>query len=135
VVPQTELFSFLSYPLGPGQPQPPSLSKIPPLKNVGPAFMEAAFSLKDDETKGLMNFDRSAAYVIRLHTRQYPEDELKQLFLKDDSGFWPGGNEMRYIRIRNANDEVQSGIVKERAGFEYDEEWLKRRQELEQEAG
>jgi hypothetical protein len=70
-----------------------------------------------------------------VHTRQYPEDELKQLFLKDDSGFWPGRNEMRSIRIYGANNEVQSGIVKERADFEYDEEWLKRRQELEQEAG
>ena len=135
VIPQTELFSWLRYPLGAGQQRPPSLSDAPPLKNVGPEFMESAFSLKEDEAKGLLNFDRSAAYVIRLHTRQYPEDELKKIFLQEDRTFWPGRNEMRIQRIFGAKERVEKKVLEERAGFQFDEEWLKRRQEREQEAG
>jgi hypothetical protein len=135
VIPQTELFSWLRYPLGTGQQRPPSLSDAAPLKNVGPEFMEAAFSLKEDEAKGLLNFDRSAAYVIRLNTRQYPEDELKKIFLQEDRTFWPGRNEMRIQRIFGAKERVEKKVLEERAGFQFDEEWLKRRQEREQEAG
>jgi hypothetical protein len=132
VIPQTELFSWLKYPLGAGQQRPPSLSDAPPLKNVGPEFMDAAFSLNDDEAKGLLNFDRSAAYVIRLHTQQYPEDELKKIFLQEDRTFWPGRNEMRIQRIFGAKEQVEKKVLEERAGFKFDEEWLKRRQEREQ---
>jgi hypothetical protein len=129
VIDHTDLFSWLTFPMGPGTGQPPSLSEVPKLTNVGPGFMEAAFSLKDKQAKGLLNFDHSMAYVIKVHTRQYPESELKELFLADEGGAWAGRGEMRYQRYSAVKNVVDRDILDDLAGFKFDEDWLKRRAE------
>jgi hypothetical protein len=129
VIKPTAFFSRRSYPIGrAGTGTPPSLSEVPELKNVGPEFMEAAFDLDEGEAVGLLNFDRSAAYVIRLDRRQYADDELKKLFLEEEGG-WPGRIDMMNEHYSMFNSAVEREILEDRAGFEFDEEWQERRAE------
>jgi hypothetical protein len=134
VIPQTEYFSWWSYPLGrAGAGNPPGLGDIPELKNIGPDFLEAAVNLNGKETKGLLNFDHSTAYVIRLNRRQLTEQELKKQFL-DEEGAWPGqvGIDMLSAHASTIGDAVRKEI-QERADFAFDEGWLARRREKQQE--
>jgi hypothetical protein len=129
VIKPTAFFSQRNYPVGrPGSGTPPSLSDVPELKNVGPEFMEAAFDLDEKEVVGLLNFDKSEAYVIRLDRLQYTNDELKKLFLEEE-GSWPGRIDMLNEHYTMFNSAVENEILKNRAGFEFDEDWLKRRAE------
>jgi hypothetical protein len=133
VIKPTAFFSMRSYPVGQGGTgTPPSLSDIPELKNVGPEFMRAAFDLDEKEVVGMLNFDKSAAYVIRLDRRQYTNDELKQLFLEEE-GSWPGRIDMYHEHRMMFDSAVEQEILKDRAGLEFDEDWLKRRAERMQE--
>jgi hypothetical protein len=128
---KTELFSWLSFPLGrESYGSPPQMSKVPELVNVGPDFMEAAFSLDGNKTLALLNFDHSKAYVIRLNRRQYSEDELKKLFLEEEAT-WPGevGLTMFQLHMRRFNDAVVEELIKNRAGFKLDPDWEKARRE------
>jgi hypothetical protein len=122
VVPQTALFSWRSYSLGHGMGYPAELSEVPELKNVGQDFMEAAFSLKDDDVKSLLNFDHSAAYVIRLHSRQYTPDELKKRFL-EEANTWMGGADMMRERFYVARRQLDQKLLVDVAKFEFDKDW------------
>jgi hypothetical protein len=126
VVPQTAFFSWRNYALGPGLGYPAALSDIPELKNVGPEFMEAAFKLDGNATTGLLNYDHSAAYVIRLNSRQYTPDELKRLFLKEINA-WTGNRDMQNERFSNIRQSIDSKLATDVAGFKFDEEWEKNR--------
>jgi hypothetical protein len=131
VIKQTELFSWLSYPLGRESfGSPPQLSSVPELKNVGPSFMEAAFSLDGNKAVGLLNYDHSMAYVIRLNRRQYSDEELKKLFLEEEAP-WPGqvGLTMFRPRVERFDNAVNEELLKDRAGFEFDPDWLKAERE------
>jgi hypothetical protein len=129
VVKQTEMFSFRSYSgASPGQGNPPALGTVPELENVGADFMEAAFALDGPKTAAVMNTDRSAAYVIRLHSRQYPPDELKQLFL-EETNQWPGQLDMMREHIQEFSSAASRDTLVNRAGFKFDEAWLQRRNE------
>jgi hypothetical protein len=122
----TAFFSWRSYPVGQaGAGVPPSLSEVPELKNVGEDFMEAAFSLKGNEAAGLLNSDHSVAYVIRLDRKQYPDDELKQLFLREERG-WLGQRDMLVEHYSVTNEAINKEI-EERAGLEFNQEWLEER--------
>jgi hypothetical protein len=133
VIKPTAFFSWRNYPVGrAGTGTPPGLSDVPELKNVGPEFMDTAFDLDEKEVVGLLNFDRSAAYVIRLDRRQYTGDELKKLFLEEE-GAWPGRIDMMNEHYSMFNSAVEREILEERAGLEFDEDWLKRRAERMQE--
>ncbi|HYO24543.1 MAG TPA: hypothetical protein VEQ85_06295, partial [Lacipirellulaceae bacterium] len=128
VVPQTAMFSWRTYLFGPENGQPAQLSDVPELKNVGPDFMEAAFSLKDGEKAiGLLNFDRSSAYVIRLAARQYTPDELKSLFLREANS-WLGRPMMQRERSLTFRRSMQTHLAEEIAGFKFDEQWIERRE-------
>jgi hypothetical protein len=122
VVPQTALFSWRSYSLGPGMGYPAELSEVPELKNVGQDFMAAVFSLKDDEVKSQLNFDHSAAYVFRLHSRQYTPDELKKRFL-EEANTWTGGADMTRERFYVARRQLDQKLLVDVAKFEFDKEW------------
>ena len=128
VVKQTAFFSWLSYPAGSmGMGNPPELSEIPELSHIGPDFMAAALGLDGNETLGLMNFDRSAAYVIRLASREHPVEDLRERFLAEENG-WQGRQDM----LRQHAYLFNSAVVKdldERSGLKYDEEWLAQQQE------
>jgi hypothetical protein len=122
VVPQTALFSWRSYTLGPGMGDFARLSDVPELKNVGQDFMEAAFSLKDDEVKSQLNFDHSAAYAFRLHTRQYTPDELKKRFL-EEANTWMGRGDTMSERYSFARRQLDQKLLVDVAKFEFDKEW------------
>lgn len=133
VIKPTAFFSKRNYPVGrAGSGTPPGLSDVPELKNVGPEFMTEAFNLDEKEVVALLNFDRSAAYVIRLDRRQYTNDELKKLFLEEE-GAWPGRIDMLNEHYSMFNSAVEREILEDRAGLEFDEDWLKRRAERMQE--
>ncbi len=127
-IPQTAMFSWRTFPLGPGMGAPAELSEVPELKNVGPEFMEAAFSLDGTTTKAVMNYDRSAAYVIRLHSRQYTPEELRTYFLKEDNT-WPGRLDMLQEHQVGFRQMVNRRLWEEFANFKFDEEWEKRREQ------
>jgi hypothetical protein len=128
VIPQTELFSWRSYLGGmPGQGYPAGLGDIPELKNIGEEFMQVAFGLKENEAAGLLNYDHTVAYVIRLHTRQYTEEQLKKLFL-DEEEQWLGRFDMGAEHQMAFNQLVMQRVLEDEAGFKFDEEWEERRE-------
>ena len=132
VVKETALFSWRNYPTGrAGFGQLPSLSDVPELKGIGPQFMETAFSLSDNDTVGLLNYDQSAAYVVRLARKQWSDDDLKKLFL-EESESWPGGRDMLFKHASIFNSAVESDMFEQRAGLKFDEKWLEERQKRQQ---
>jgi hypothetical protein len=132
VVKETALFSWLNYPTGrAGFGQLPGLNDVPELKGIGPQFMETVFGLADAETVGLLNFDHSAAYVVRLARKQWSDDDLKKLFL-EESESWLGGRDMLYKHASIFNSAVESDMFTERAGLKFDEKWLEERQKRQQ---
>jgi hypothetical protein len=132
IVKETALFSWLSYPAGrAGFGQLPGLSDVPELKGIGPQFMETVFGLSENETVGLLNYDQSAAYVVRLARKQWSDDDLKKLFL-EESEAWPGGRDMLYKHASIFNNAVESDMFTERAGLKFDEKWLEERQKRQQ---
>lgn len=127
VVKETALFSWLNYPAGrAGTGVLPIMSDVPELESIGPEFMEAAFSLKDNETLGLLNYDQTAAYVIRLARKQWTDDELKQLFLEEETS-WPGRIDMMGKHRTDFNRAIADDIFVERAGLKFDEKWMEER--------
>jgi hypothetical protein len=129
VIKPTAFFSWRSYPVGrAGTGAPPTLSEVPELKNVGEEFMEAAFGLEGKEAVALLNSDKSAAYVIRLDRKQYTDEELRQLFIEEE-GSWPGRMDMLSEHYTAFNNAVEKEILEERAGLEFNEEWLAERAE------
>ncbi|MCC6492212.1 MAG: SurA N-terminal domain-containing protein [Pirellulales bacterium] len=135
VVNQTQFFSWRSYPpTGAGMGRPPGLSDVPELKNVGPQFMETAFSLEGNETKAVMNYDNSVAYVIRLARRQWSPEELRQLFLEEQAG-WPGQLDMLLEHYSRFSSAVEQEMLQERADFKWDADFLARRQKERAERG
>ncbi|HEX6960664.1 MAG TPA: hypothetical protein VF175_02265 [Lacipirellula sp.] len=129
VIKPTAFFSWRSYPVGQaGTGTPPVLSDVPELKNVGQEFMQTAFGLDGKEAAAVMNTDRSIAYVIRLDRKQYPDDELRRLFLEEE-GSWGGRIDMLNEHYYLFNNAVEREILEERAGLEFNEEWLAQRQE------
>jgi hypothetical protein len=129
VIKQTEFFSWRGYPVGrEGTGTPPGLGDVPELKNVGPDFMETAFSLDGNKTVGLLNFDQSMAYVIRLNRRQYSEDELKKLFLEEEAA-WPGRIDMLREHFSIFDNAVAKELLEERTGLVLDDAWLQQRKE------
>ena len=88
----TDLFSWLTYGATPAEMQRgPRLGEAPPLVAVGPDFMTKAFELKEGEVKALQNYDRTQAYVARLHQRQRSEEELRSYsWRKPTVGLVPG---------------------------------------------
>ena len=132
VVKETALFSWLNYPTGrAGYGEQPALSDVPELKGIGPQFMETAFTLKDNETVGLLNYDQSAAYVVRLARKQWSDDDLKKLFL-EESESWLGGRDMLFKHASLFNNAVESDMFTESAGLKFDEKWLEERQKRQQ---
>lgn len=132
VIKETALFSWLNYPTGrAGYGELPSLSDVPELKGIGPQFMEAAFALKDNETVGVLNYDQSAAYVIRLARKQWSDDDLKKLFL-EESESWAGGRDMLFKHASIFNSAIESDMFEQRAGLKFDEKWLEERQKRQQ---
>ena len=133
VIPRTEFFSWRTYPadsMGSGY-QPP-ISEVADLNNLGTDFMTTAFALKGNETEAILNFDKSTAYVVRLDRQQYADDELKKLFLEDFNS-WGGATEM----YRGYGGEFGAAALQEmetRAGFQLNEEWVKKRNQRAQEA-
>ncbi|MBL9163590.1 MAG: hypothetical protein JNL18_12725 [Planctomycetaceae bacterium] len=132
VIKETALFSWLNYPTGrAGFGSLPSLSDIPELKGIGPQFMETVFGLADNETVGVLNYDQTAAYVVRIARKQWSEDELKKLFL-EESESWPGGRDMLFKHASIFNNAVENDMFTERAGLKFDEKWLQERQKRQQ---
>lgn len=65
------------------------LSQPVGLKNVGPEFMEVVFGLRGEEVKGVLNYDRSIAYVVRIANEIETEESLRNNFLANANG-WDG---------------------------------------------
>jgi hypothetical protein len=147
VIEQTAMFSWREYPTDQSDGAPLQLSDVPELKNVGPEFMETVFSLKDGQAAGLLNYDRSVAYVVRLHSRQYSPDALKVLFLLDlraltqldptasEQSFMEAREqylftlEMQQEHQRRFRESVTRRIWVDVAEFKFDEEWEQLRAE------
>lgn len=126
VVPQTALFSWRTYEVNPGMGSPALLSDIPELPKADGRFMETAFKLGDTDVAAVMNHDRSAAYVIRLHSRQYPPEKLKEYFL-EEINTWPGFREMLGERYNLFRQAVDAELATDVANFKFDPEWEARR--------
>src|SRR5262249_49857626 len=90
------------------------------------SFMEAVFALKDEETTAVYNHDHSAVYVVRLHSRQFPPEELKQRFLTEINS-WPGLRTMLMQQSSRVRQSVDTNLLTQVAGFKFDEAWEKRR--------
>jgi hypothetical protein len=129
VVKESSLFSWLNYPAGRlGTGAQPTLSDVPELKGIGPEFMEKAFSLSDEETVSLLNYDQTAAYVMRLARKELSDDDLKKYFLQEVE-YWPGGRDMLVKHASSFNNAIETEIIENRAGLKFNEEWLEKRQQ------
>ena len=70
--------------------------------------------------------------AIRLDRRQYSEEELRNLFLKEE-GSWMGRMDMRFEHAATFNEAVNDEILQERGQLEFNEEWLAERAQRMQE--
>lgn len=132
VINETSLFSWLEYPAGAmGSGSPPGLGDIPELSSIGPDFLRTIFTLGENKVVGLLNFDKSTAYVVRVARRQYTEDELRELFL-EEANTWPGRRDMLMSHISTFNSAMFKEL-RERAGLKFDETWEKEQAEREHE--
>ncbi|MAT69004.1 MAG: hypothetical protein CMJ58_05715 [Planctomycetaceae bacterium] len=133
VIPQTDPFSWMSFGLAADDSYQLQISDVPGLDNVGSEFMEKVFSLKDDETAAIMNIDRSAAYVVKIHSREQTSDELREAFLRTG---WntrdPRIGGVLQMLQRSSTQELIRGLS-ERLQFQLNEEWRDRRLEQMQE--
>jgi|GEM_PF-1611039 len=118
----TDLFSWLTFGATPAEMQRgPRLGEAPPLVAVGPNFMTKAFEIKKGEVKVLQNYDRSQAYVARLHQRQRSEEELHKLFLTEANS-WFGARFATTARWQQFQRQVFDQLTK-RVGLEFKEGW------------
>ncbi|WP_428304525.1 hypothetical protein [Lacipirellula sp.] len=128
VVKETALFSWLNYPAGRTDADAqPMLSDVPELKGISPEFMEKAFSLVDNETVSLLNYDHTAAYVLRLARKELSDDDLKKLFLQE-AEYWRGGQDMLVKHASQFQNAVRAEMIENRAGLVIDEDWKVERQ-------
>ncbi|MDC0934693.1 hypothetical protein OAS39_00300 [Pirellulales bacterium] len=125
----TDSFSRREFPSAPGQGEAPLLSSGFGLENVGAEFMDQAFELDEDKAAALLNFDHSTAYVIKLHTRERTDAELRQIFLAEANG-WPGMRETLFVRFQTFNSTMYQQLW-ESIGREFDEDWLERQRNRE----
>ncbi|BBO32653.1 hypothetical protein [Lacipirellula parvula] len=128
VIKETALFSWLNYPAGRTDASAQAmLSDVPELKGISPEFMEKAFSLVDNETVSLLNYDHTAAYVLRLARKEFSDDDLKKLFLQE-AEYWRGGQDMLVKHASQFQNAVRTEMIQNRAGLEINEEWEIERQ-------
>ena len=73
-----------------------------------------------------MNHDHSAAYVVKIHRREQTKDQLHSTFLAEANN-WLGQNSMTQADRQAFTQAVQEQI-KERIGFEFNEEWMEEAQ-------
>ncbi len=108
----TDLFSWITFGNTPVEMQQgPRLGDAPPLIAVGNEFMQRAFSLKGPEMIGMLNFDHSQAYVLRLARRERTEDELRRAFLAE-VGNSQAMQVMEAIRTQNNQRMLLSQIIR-----------------------
>lgn len=123
----TDMFSVLEFPNGPGQGERPLMASGFGLENVDGEFHEQVFALEDDEIATMLNFDRSAAYIVKISTRGRTKEELRNLFLAEANG-WAGMRDMLFLRQRqftsNLNDQWRQAT-----NLEFDDEWLQRQRQ------
>ncbi|MCA9238206.1 MAG: hypothetical protein KDA44_22190 [Planctomycetales bacterium] len=134
VIPQTDMFSWMTFGLAPNGAAQLRISEAPGLENIGSDFMEKVFSLKEGETAALMNVDRSAAFVVKLHSRERTEQELQEAYLTTG---WitrdPRVAGTLQLLQQAGLQEMQRGLM-ENIGFEFDEDWQQmRREQMEEE--
>ncbi len=101
------------------------LSDAPPLQAVGPEFMSTAFALESEEAKGVLNFDHTQAYVIRIHSRERTEERLRKLFLTEIGQWYRNdqrGDYMKRARMQ-ANQRQLMEQLTARAGLKFDPDW------------
>ncbi len=65
------------------------LSQPSGVENVGPAFLEEVFKLKQDEVTALPNFDKSIVYIVRMADEYESVQQLRSDFL-EQANYWPG---------------------------------------------
>jgi hypothetical protein len=108
----TDLFSWITFGNTPVEMQQgPRLGDAPPLTAVGNEFMQRAFSLTGPEVIGMLNFDHSQAYVLRLARRERPEDELRRAFLAEVANS-QAMQVMEAIRTQNNQRTMLSQIIR-----------------------
>ena len=107
----TDLFSWLTFGSTPMEMRRgPQLGEAPPLTAVGPDFMSQAFKLQPNQVVGLLNYDQSNAYVIRLDRRARTEDELRAAFLSEANN-WFGGQIMMNARWQRAQRKLMAQLT------------------------
>ena len=107
----TDLFSWITFGNTPVEMQQgPRLGDAPPLTAVGNEFMQRAFSLTGPEVIGMLNFDHSQAYVLRLARRERTEDELRRAFLAEVANS-QAMQVMEAIRTQNNQRTMLSQII------------------------
>jgi hypothetical protein len=108
----TDLFSWITFGNTPVEMQQgPRLGDAPPLTAVGNEFMQRAFSLTGPEVIGMLNFDHSQAYVLRLARRERTEDELRRAFLAEVANS-QAMQVMEAIRTQNNQRTMLSQIIR-----------------------
>ncbi len=118
----TDMFSWFSFGTTPQEMQRGQrLGEAPPLESVGPNFMVKAFQLKEDESIGLLNYDQTSAYVIRLHQREQSEEELRKLFLTEANSWF--GRQFTIIgHLQQFQQQVFDKLT-DRIGLKFEEAW------------
>lgn len=66
-----------------GRQQPTEISEVDNVEDAGPEFMEAVFSLNDNEVTTAFNNPQTVCYVIRAVTISPPRENLYTTFLTD----------------------------------------------------
>ncbi|QDS98540.1 hypothetical protein [Adhaeretor mobilis] len=125
----TDPFAWLTFQPNTAGRRPPVISEVPGIENAGEEFMETVFSLKDEKAAATMNHDHSAAYVVKIHGRERTQDQLRSMYLIEANS-WLGQNSMLQADRQKFTSSVQERI-KERIGFEFNEEWMEQANERE----
>ncbi|MEQ8838869.1 MAG: hypothetical protein RID07_18835, partial [Lacipirellulaceae bacterium] len=120
----TDPFAWLSFPPNAAGRAAPRLTEAPGLENAGVELMETIFSLDDEQAEAALNHDKSIAYVVKIHRRESTKEQLRTTFL-NEADSWLGWRQMFQVDQREFVNKVQEQI-RERSGFEFDEEWLER---------
>jgi len=99
------------------------LSQVDNVEDAGPEFMEAVFSLNDNEVAVAFNNPKTICYVIRAESILPPRDRLYETFMADPFRMYAqygesDENMMRYKAIRSLLD--QSGLRWIREPKEFD---------------
>lgn len=96
----------------PGSMPTYKLSQPQGVENVGPAFMDKAFRLGDDQVGAAPNHDGSIAYVLRVADKVETDEVLRREFLATADS-WPGRSVLHQGGMQQMNQFLMAQLRQE----------------------